>query len=369
MQNQRKPVLILAHNARFLAQSANQAGYRVWATDCFGDHDLIDIADRWQALPSTDNLRAEQFNTLLSQLSNGEACYLVCGSGIEYYFPFLINLPENIELIGNTFNTIKTIKTPLLFFDLLEKLSIHYPNSQFSRPDNIEAYLTKSASGYGGLHIQKLTKDPILSSNYFQRFIDGQSGSILFLANGKKCQLLLTNQQYLSATKQTPFRLVSIESPWLLSEQHQKILNSAINKITAETGLLGLNSLDFIISTDNDIYVLEINPRPSASAELIDDAMLLQHHINACRGLLPSTTLSITNKWVSLKYVYADHEFIIPNNMIWSMSCRDIPHPGTIIKKSEPIFTSLHHAKSAKELLALHDHTKNKIINQLTSKT
>ena len=46
--------------------------------------------------------------------------------------------------------------------------------------------------------------------------------------------------------------------------------------------LKGLNSLDFI-HADDCSYVLEINPRPSASMQLYDED-LLNRHIQACEG-------------------------------------------------------------------------------------
>jgi len=373
MQNQHTPVLIFAQNGRFLAQSATQSGYRVWVADCFGDLDLIDSVERWQALPPISELKPEQIITLLSQLSNGEDCTLICGTGIENCFQFLQNLPNNIKLIGNSPSVIKTIKTPSLFFTLLQKFKLPYPETHLSlstdTDTDTDSYITKSSSGFGGLHIQKMTSSSVSSSHYFQRIIDGESGSVLFLANGKEFQLLNINHQILSPTLQSPFRLARIDAPWNISANHLKILNSAIHNITAETALVGLNSLDFIISTKGDLFILEINPRPSASAELIDNDMLFKHHINACHGVLPSYSLPRADRLLSLKTIYADHELTIPTAINWPIYCRDIPHAKTIINEGEPIFTSFHDANSVKEIQALHQHTEQQVINQLSRST
>jgi len=342
MQNQHKPVLIFAQSGRFLAQSATQAGYRVWVADCFGDQETLSVAERNQVLPPFSTLLSNDILGELIKLAQGEECILICGSGIESTFSFLENLPDNIQLIGNSFNTIKSIKTPQSFFNTLNKLKLPFPDTVFASPKNREDWLIKSASGLGGQHIQYLNKSLVTSNHYFQRYISGSSGSALFLANGKQTQLLSINQQTLTTNKHYPFQLGSIQTPWLISSPHQKELRAAIAKITLEIGLRGLNSLDFIISEKNELLLLEVNPRVSASAELLTNtADLFQHHINGCQGQLPSVDLPQAEESASLYYIYAGQDVIIPSKMIWPMECHDQPTAESLILKGEPICTSL----------------------------
>ncbi|NQY25643.1 MAG: ATP-grasp domain-containing protein [Piscirickettsiaceae bacterium] len=356
MQEQYIPVLIFAQSGRFLAQSASQAGYPVWVADCFGDQDTLAIAERWQQSPRFSELTSSIFLKILADLTQGESCLFIAGSGIELCYSLLEILPANITLVGNKPQTIKQIKTPALFFDLLGRLKLPYPDTYLKRPLNNKRYLIKSASGLGGSHIQYSSHQTNISDAYFQCFIAGKSGSALILANGKSAQIISINQQFLSPLKDMPFRLGAIESPWNISKQHRQQLAQAANLITSELGLLGLNSLDFIIS-NNQLQLLEINPRPSASAELVSKEIPIFHyHINACRGDLPSHAFEQEIKTMSLHYFYAVHDCVIPIDIIWPEECRDLPNTGAYIKDGQPICTFIsnpHRTNAIKRSIAI----------------
>ncbi len=369
MQNQHKPVLIFAQSGRFLAQSATQAGYRVWVADCFGDQETLVIAERWQQLPIAPTLSATEILNLLLNISQGEDCILICGSGIESSYSFLDELPANIELIGNQSRTIHTLKTPQLFFDLLRQQSLPYPSTVFECPENNRSdWLIKLASGMGGSHIYPLDKATPNSKHYFQHTVSGLSGSALFLANGIQNQLLTINKQNASPTNRLPFRLGNIETPWLISLKHKNEIKSAINKITLATKLVGLNSLDFIISVQDELFLLEINPRPSASAELINNqSELFQHHLNACKGKLPAQDIIQSQAKVSLHYLYAPTVLTIPDPMIWPIECHDIPVAASIIQQGQPICTSLVRIDKDQQAKELHANIEQRILKQLLS--
>ena len=344
MQTQNIPLLIFAQSGRFLAESAIQAGYRVWVADCYGDTDLLAVAERWQYLPPFAELSHESIIASLSELTRGEQCMLVCGSGIEHCYHLLYPLPTNIQLIGNTPDTLHTIKTPALFFDLLDQYDFNYPDTQLDEiPHNDLAWLKKQATGLGGIHIEyaMLTTDRIEAESYYQRYVSGSSGSCLFLADGHHAQLVSINRQHLAPDSQHPFRLGRIESGWQLSASHTDYLHKVVNQLTLATALVGLNSLDFIISDRYKLLILEINPRVSASAELVNDtATLLQQHLDACLGQLPRPQSFLNQSCASLFYHYAMSELIISDNMLWPKECHDLPAAGVTIKQGEPICTS-----------------------------
>lgn len=367
MQNQHLPALIFAQSGRFIAQSATQAGYRVWVADCFGDQDTLEIAERWQQLAPMHQLSNEKILAILSTISQGENCLLICGSGIEQHYSLLNNLPNNITLIGNTASAIEAVQTPLRFFNLLKQLDLSYPETQFEQIDDSE-WLAKSAIGFGGTHIEHskhITHDDAL---YYQRYIPGTSGSGLFLANGKQAQLLSINQHYLQPCQSSPFRLGGIISPWIISEQHQLYLKLAINKITSALGLYGINSIDFIISEQGKLLVLEINPRISASAELLScNGALFQYHISACNGLLPEElTIEETSLHSRLHYYFAKHDVHISPEIIWPQVCHDIPAGNSLIAKDDPICTFIIQQLTANDLQQHCEKLEEKLTSQLS---
>jgi len=367
MQNQHKPVLIFAQSGRFLAQSATQAGFRVWVADCFGDHDAVSSSERWQILPPLSELTSDDILSYLQLLTKGEDCILICGSGIESTYAFLDKLPINIQHIGNSFKTISTLKIPPLFFNTLRKLQLPFPETVFEKPNTNLTWLVKSASGLGGSHIQYLKNTAVTSEYYFQQYTPGCCGSALFLANGKQCQIISINKQLIAANNNSPFRLGSIETPWLISSTYQDKIEFAINKITPEVSLLGLNSLDFIISDKGKLVLLEINPRPSASAELFNNkADLFQQHLDACNGLLPSMAIVMPTEKRALHYIYASSDVMIPFEMIWPAECHDLPISGSHIHNGSPICTVVIDVKEKQSSNNLSKLIEQRILSQLS---
>ena len=368
MQEPSLPVLIFAQSGRYLAQSATQAGHTVWVADCFGDIDTQEIAARWQKLPAFSELDANNLLKILSTFANGQDCHLVCGSGIEIFHSILTQLPENINYLGNSSNTVAKIKNPSLFFDLLDQHQLPYPATQFTQPNNNETWLFKESAGLGGTHITLSTKALGDKQGYFQQKIIGDSASILFIADGKKIQLISINKQSVTNKQPRPFQLAAIESPFVISETHHQQLYQAIDIITQETGLVGLNSLDFIIDDNDQIFILEINPRPSASAELVNNELLFQHHLKACQG---KHTLDIpitaNANHIGLYYLYGPHAITIPNKMNWPKQSHDIPQPGTVIEANHPICTiiiadsDIEHCQQKQQLVS------TRILQQISS--
>ncbi len=347
-----RPILLLGHHVRFLAQAAARAGFDVWAADCFGDEDTRAAASRWHRLPEISSLTATSLHTVLTDLSGGEPCHLICGSGVELFYPLLARLPAQMHLPGNSIKTIAQIKTPLRFFSMLSRLGIAFPETCFHYPEEPNDFLCKSATGMGGDHIRPARIGPFDVDVYYQKVQCGQSGSVLFLAHGPRVHLLSVNRQYLSPVPDRPYRLGHIVSPWLISHEHWQQLYAMIVAISRETDLRGINSLDFML-VDGDIVVLEVNPRLSASAELLpSQEHVFEWHMAACYGALPDTPCSVNQNKKMLRvlhYVYAPYDLVVPDNMQWPAACRDIPASGSLVIRHQPLCTLIVSAKSVTE--------------------
>lgn len=339
MQEQHVPVLIVAQSGRYLAQSAIQAGYSVWVADCFGDIDTLDIAERWQELPPLSKLEIDSLLNLLIRFTNGQDCLLIYGAGVEKFHPLLKVLPKNIQCIGNSSQTINTLKTPQRFFSLLAKHNLPYPKTQFQAPEVSDNWLFKESSGLGGSHIVPLSIVSSINEGYFQKQVSGTSGSALFLSDGLHTQVISINQQTCHTDQLLPFQLSAIETPFRVSQSNKVLLEKAVSLISQEVNLLGLNSLDFIINEEEQIFILEINPRPSASWELIDEGHLLQHHIGACQEKPITHIPTDTSYSKGIYYVFAPHRLRIPDNIIWPEHTYDRPGANKVIEKNHPICT------------------------------
>jgi predicted ATP-grasp superfamily ATP-dependent carboligase len=94
------------------------------------------------------------------------------------------------------------------------------------------------------------------------------------------------NRQWCSPTLVRPFRFGGVASGFDPGATARAQMLDAAARVSAETGLRGLCSLDVIVDRRGDAFALELNPRPTASAELYDrDAPgLLRLHLAAVAG-------------------------------------------------------------------------------------
>lgn len=367
MTNQQiTPLLIVAQSGRFLTQSASQTYDKVWVTDYFGDVDTRLASEQWHLLPDLETISQSSLKQHISTITEKAHCHLVYGSGIEYCPSLTSSLPSNVKLYGNSSVTLNLIQKPDNFFGLLNKLNLSFPETRFEPPSDKSGWLFKPAAGLGGEKIQQANDTHANLNGYFQRIEAGITGSVLFLANGTRTKIIGINRQWASARGSTPFRLTAIKGHFQIDQKHYQQLKQSINAITAQAKLVGLNSLDFIISKKQQIKLLEINPRPSASCELYETHRpIIQLHIDACQGKLPERPLKNSNKTSVLNYLYAPQTITIPPNIRWHEQCHDLPPAHTTINKGEPICTLITPSNISDSHLPAQQELKQNIFAQL----
>jgi methenyltetrahydromethanopterin cyclohydrolase len=333
-------VLIVAQSGRFLAELAYRAGYSVWVAECYGDQDTLDVAERWRPISDINDNNAI-LKTII-ELSQSEPCILIYGSGVETFFPVLDLLPATITVIGNTNDTIELIKTPYRFFSLLKQLSIPYPETHSSSDgDKPGRWLCKPPRGFGGQSISEFNQKIDIKDHYYQRHIDGLSGSVLFLARYPSTHIISFNQQFQHLNPNNAFLYSGSSTPLDLSVAMQQKIKMFINMLVAHTNLCGFNSLDFIISTEGQIYVLEINPRISAAVELINNELaIFEHHYAACTERPDLGSIASPSRR-HLHLFFAPVDIIVPKSIDWPEHYHDLPKADTLIKASEPICSAV----------------------------
>jgi predicted ATP-grasp superfamily ATP-dependent carboligase len=112
--------------------------------------------------------------------------------------------------------------------------------------------------------------------------------------------------------------------------------------VTQEFGLVGLNGIDFIARRGMP-YPIEVNPRYSASMELVERATglsLFELHGAACRGVLPAK-LPAARDVAGKAIVFAQRDVTVGDSLRWTADgdLADVPHPGERIQAGHPICT------------------------------
>lgn len=332
-----KLLLVVAQSGRMLAQSAAREGYPVRVADCFGDVDTLNVADRYLKLPPANKANLHKWLQAIIRLSDDQPCCLIFGTGIESFYPLLAELPPHINYIGSSLSSIEQISTPTKWIGLLENLGLPYPPTRFTKVQSFEEkWLAKSVGAWGGSHI--IAADSTTQNNdvYFQQQIEGISASVLFLANGNDFRVLLFNRQFPVNPAIADYSLQAIGNGLLLNEQQQHIIQDALQKLTKHLGLSGLISLDFMVDAAGEILLLEINPRPTASCQLLaKDSPIITWQLMGSTGQSPKIPTELVSCKRLLWFCFAPHKITIPAEFDWPDYCFDRPAAGSIIEAGD----------------------------------
>jgi methenyltetrahydromethanopterin cyclohydrolase len=316
--------LIVATSGRMLAQIAQRENFEVLVIDCFADVDTLRYAKK---VVRVNSLSIENLTVALNELANYEIAGVVYGSGFESCVESLYFLESHFKIVGNSAAIFERVQNKHTFFAALNVLKIPYPETCFELPTAHKTWLSKPLNGQGGVGIIKHIPPPPLQRGefYWQRFCDGQAGSVLFLADGENETIIGFNTQWTHDN----FLFSGISNHSNLTNCQKTSIQSWLQKLVLYFDLRGLNSLDFM-QTGNDIFVLEINPRPSASMQLYDLPLFEAH-------LTLETKFAQITDFSAYQIIYAPRTIIIPKNFNWSENTQDLPHSGAIIPKNQPI--------------------------------
>lgn len=349
-------------SARGYAQAAAACGYEVMTLDAFADADAYSIAKQAIRLKFTeDGLDFAEFKHLFSMLDFSNCAGFLYGSLFDNAPDLLAWVADCMPLIGNAPAVMRAAKQ-FDFFALLDDLSIQHPEVSRTKPLG----LIKQLGGTGGTHIQTCLSDKLRHTQYFQQKITGTPVSLLFVADGKSAQTVGFNLQLLAPTEKTPYRYGGAVSQYPLPHSTQQAFTSAAQKLTQTLGLRGCNSLDAVFDGE-DLWVLELNPRLSASFHLYPN--LMPAHLQGCAGSLPP--LPTSNHAVAHRVLYAEKEMVIPTDFAWPVEVMDIPNTvagesGVKIAQNMPICTIGAEAETAETAYTFAINQADKLRQQFT---
>ena len=321
-----------------LAQMAQCENFQVLAIDCYADADTLDYSVDFKqinSLSQSDLIPAVEYF-----LENYHIDYAIYGSGFEYFNDSLPYLASCLPLVGNSPATFAKLQDKALFFESLKKHDIPFPITVFSAPTSIQNWLMKPMKGLGGVGISPLspTSTP-QTSVYFQQFQAGTSGSVLFLSDGKDIDIIGFNTQF----TQNNFLFSSVINASSLTRLQRTVLSDWIYQLSRFFLLKGLHSLDFIVN-ENALFILEMNARPPASAQLYDANLITRHIESSFQHVrrMPFSPSLVSGYQI----IYAKRDTCIPSHYLWPSYCADLPQQNAIIRQNSPICSIIAHKKT-----------------------
>jgi predicted ATP-grasp superfamily ATP-dependent carboligase len=270
---------------------------------------------------------------------------------IAYLSPFE-NHPSAVRqlaglapLWGNTPVVLRRARNPKALVDLLG-----LSDGGASR------WLLKPRASGGGRNIRWWKPgEPVPRGWHVQPFIDGTPGSIVFAACGGQCTPLGLTRQLIGGNEfgATEFRYCgSVLAPAADSQfcDDAALLESAMRlaEIASDKlGLVGVNGIDFV-ARDGVAHPIEINPRYSASMELVErafDLVVFAVHADACaRAALPTFDLRSARRQtraIGKAILFARRDIVCGDTRPWldDPAVRDVPHPGERIAAGRAVCT------------------------------
>ena len=354
-------VLLTGLTTRAIAESAVRAGCDVVTVDYFGDLDTKRLCPNASLRERGHGYSAAALARVARELAYDAVAY--CG-GLENHPEAVAALAEGKVLLGNAPETRRGVRDPAILFPFLAARG-------FAAPETITAgqaaagplpttgqWLLKPVASGGGHGIRAWRGEPPGPRHVLQEYMAGVPASAVFVADGRQAVVLGWSEQLHAPTV---FRyggnVLPLEAPAATLEE----LRLLIQALTDRFGLIGLNGIDFVLGSRPT--VVEVNPRYSASMELVERATgvsMFALHLAACRGHLPEPSLAhaalhagASPGFHGKAIVYPPRSVTVTASLEWlDRGVRDVPHPGDVIRKGHPICTVLAEGPSRAGCLA-----------------
>ena len=363
-------ILITGVSTRAIAESARAAGYDFITLDYFGDYDQKRGCENYSL---KRDLNLPFGSTQLYEASRKLKFDAVA------YTSNLENHPEVVQrfeaastakpcrLLGNTAKVLSRVRHWPTLFGFLRGQGVPVPETLYDgqRPpvsDN-RRWLRKPVHSGGGHDISFWKKDrPVEAPFVLQEHVPGISASAAFVANVEECVVLGLTEQIIGRAEfgARGFRYCGNVLP-LTVEQNAVLaqVRDITARLTQEFKLVGVNGLDFVIK-DGQVFPLEVNPRYSASMELIERAYglsIFDLHVRAIeQRVLPGFDLAtrLADKRLYGKSIlYAEQDGVAPDTRGWpERDIRDVPFSGEALAAGDPVCTVLASGRTQAECFA-----------------
>ena len=346
-------VLIVGGSTRAAAWSARRAGLQPVCADLFADLDTRKIAEV---------VRVRDYPFSLPQdVANVVADGWFYTGGLENY-PDLVEQMERPglpygPLLGTSAAALRLIRDPFWLHHTLTQAAIPalavLPGS--ARPPRNGTWIRKPIGSAGGRAVSVWDRSSSELSDaepfYFQSRMSGVTHSAVFHNDDDDVAFLGVTQQLVSpelSNAPDPFVYCGSIGPLqdAAAERFRRILTTAAELLVSQCGLRGIFGIDFIPDADGTPWILEVNPRYTASVEIIELAWqqsLLTGIQRPGRREQPTATAPVLAKII----LYAEQALIAPafgetadSRSEWKVpALADIPVPRTQIDATWPICT------------------------------
>jgi len=314
------PVVVVGASVRGFAQSAAAAGWDVYAADLFADHDLrlaaravVRAADVAGSYPESLAVAAERF-------PHAPWCYT---GAVENHPNLIDTMAGRRRLAGNDGRRVRAIRDPARVAAAARDAGLSFPDTH-RHPAGLPvdgSFLVKPVASAGGRGIRRWHGgQPPGEPAVWQRHIPGSSVAAAFVCDGRRARLLSITRQLvgLACCHAAPFAYCgslrgTARHPLDGVPDAAAEAWARFGDVLAATfGLIGVIGVDAVVDAEGRLWIIEVNPRPTASMELHERATgesIAALHLHAC-GVPgpPSARLPAADACWAKAVLHAPHE-------------------------------------------------------------
>ncbi|HPY72434.1 MAG TPA: ATP-grasp domain-containing protein [Methanothrix sp.] len=353
-------VLVVGQSVRSIALSAARSGHIVFAADCYSDLDLVESVSGSAHLDwdpaAPEDLAFKARAVIEAAIEADSVDCLVLGPGVEGMkvggVRVLNNPPEKVAeasdklwlarwLEAEGFATVPTV-----------------PIGEV-RPGAFPL-MVKPRRGAGGAENRLVYTDEELAllegELIAQRFVRGTSASVSVIADGERAVAISANEQLIGTEwlGGAGYRYCGNITPLALPRAASAEMMRAAEEIASRLQLVGSNGVDFILA-DSGPVVLEVNPRFQGSLDAVEISTglsLFQAHLLSFDGVLPKRPAP--RRFGGRGVLYAEEDLRIDGDLrAATTSIADVPRPGSVARRGEPITSIISSARDRDGALAL----------------
>jgi uncharacterized protein len=323
-----------------LADLAVRDGHRVVAFDLFGDLDLRRTASRV--------VTGGGLTSLVGAAALEDAGRVVYGAAFENHPALVARLAERHTLLGNPAGTLGAVRDPARVGATLRDAGLPYPRTFVDAPPPpSRRWLRKPLRGGGGIRVRRWRGGALPAGTFVQERIDGIACSAAAVGDGVDAVVLGLTEQlvgqrafgvrgYRWCGNLVPPRLSAGEREALLAQA--RAICSCLAGGFALRGLFGVD----VVWDGERAWTVEVNPRPTASLEVIEAAYgvgVFDAHLRACAGELPPFEAECSGA-AGKAVLFATEDVVVGDSERWlARGVRDVPHPGERIAARRPVCT------------------------------
>lgn len=398
MSSNANQIVLIGATVRAAGESASRAGFRVIGADLFNDSDTKAVCDLSLPIPTTNDA-LDRFCQICSGIDVVCVGDFFAESGSSPSADQVFQrLSENSLVLGATVETRSTLrnfrflrelahssgmKIPLTFTreDLgPEHTTSEHTTSEHTTLERHKRWLIKRQHSSGGLGVRWMnlrnsssktnsqSVDFKLSDDeWLQQWVAGKPMGATFLSDGDRVLLLGACRSLFTRLGSSPFVYSGSCGPVELSGLVRGKLQKLGHELVSRTRLTGLFNVDFVVDPSGEAWLLEVNPRWSGSAELIErhflDSQRLGSNQPPPRKSLLSVAVAIMRGEVKCgslsdlstqsspvgrpflkRVVYAHRDFSFRLDGLIDLldpgeSVHDLPTSGASIEKDAPVMT------------------------------